>query len=120
MTCCTIIDSPYRSTKSPNIKRAVGWVNTKEGPPEWVLEKKRRPSTSADEQINRQYKELRTYQGCPHKLNASQSPQTKYPVLRLGHAGVRVLRVGLELALTGLRKQTRLIPISQLKGRLLR
>ena len=70
--------------------------------------------------MNRQYEELKTYQGCSHKLDASQSPQTKYPVHRLGHAGVRVLRVGLELALTGLRRQMRLIPSSQLKGRLLR
>jgi len=47
-------------------------------------------------------------------------PQNEYPVLRLGHAGVRVLRVGLGLALTGLRRQTCLISISRLKRRLLR
>ena len=70
--------------------------------------------------MNRQYEELKTYQGCPHKLDPLQSPQTKFPVLGLGHASVRVLRVRLGLALTGLRSQTCLIPISRLKSRLLR
>jgi len=58
--------------------------------------------------MNRQYE--------PHKLDALQSSKNKYPVLGLGHAGVRVLRVGLEFASTGLRRQMRLIPISWLKS----
>ena len=59
--------------------------------------------------MNWQYDKPKTYQGCSHKLDAPQSTQTKYPVLGLGHAGVRVLRVGLEFASTGLRRQTCLI-----------
>jgi len=42
--------------------------------------------------------------------------KNEYPVLGLGHAGVRVLGFGLEFASTGLRRQTRLIPISRLKS----
>jgi len=45
--------------------------------------------------MNWQYDKPKTYQGCSHKLDAPQSTQTKYPVLGLGHAGVRVLRVRL-------------------------
>jgi len=52
----------------------------------------------------------------PRLVGRVTRPKNEYPVLGLGHAGVRVLRVGLEFALTGLRRQTRLIPISRLKS----
>jgi len=53
-----------------------------------------------------QYEELETY---PVLASWTQSLKTKHPVL--GLAGVRILRVRVGFALTGPRRQMRLIPI---------
>ena len=80
----------------------IEWNGERRGSSRVIVPTKRDPQRShprhsarADEWINKQYEELKTYQGCSH------------------------LRVGLGLALTGLRRQTCLISISQLKRRCL-